>query len=119
MWRPWASEAELTTLKQLRDKLTASYEANPPIANWHITSIYVASPGLVVTLEMPADRVAITGLRPVMDRLETAGAICPDSTDPIYNDLGRFSIEIHPTVHGRPVLINADCRNVRGVKARG
>ena len=116
--RPWASQAEMATLQALRDRLAVFYQTSPPIANWHIRSIQVAPPGLVVSLGMPADRVAVIERRPVVDRLATAGAICPDSADPIYGDLGRFSIEIHPTVRGHPVLVNADCRIVRGVKPR-
>jgi hypothetical protein len=116
MARPWANQTEMATLNGLRDRLAAFYEANPPIANWHIQSILVAPPGLVVSLAMPADRVAVIERRPVVDRLATAGAICPEGTDPIYRDLGRFSIEIHPTARGNPVLVNADCRNVRDVK---
>ena len=114
--RPWANDAEMARLHGLRDRLAAFYQANPPIANWHIRAIQVAPPGLVVSLSLPADRVAVVELRPVVDRLVMAGALCPDSTDPIYRDLGRFSMEIHPTVRGHPVLINADCRNVRGIK---
>lgn len=113
--RPWASKAEQSHLAILRDHLAKSYREHPPVADWQVLGVKVASPGLVVSLSMPADEVAGAERLPAVNRLMTAGAICPDSSDPIYTELGRFSIEIHPVADGKPVLVNADCRNVRGL----
>jgi uncharacterized membrane protein YcjF (UPF0283 family) len=117
--RPWASEAELAQLERTREQLRAYYDESPPVAGWRITAIEVAPPGLLVTLEIPATAVRVAETMPAITQLETAGALCPDARHPIYSRLERFSIEIRPQSEGQPVLVTADCRNVRKVPAAG
>jgi len=114
--KPWASEAEQSRLAALRDRLAAFYDANPPAPGWRILGIDVAPPGLVVSMEMPAKTADGLQLRGAVYRLEAAGAICPEPRDPIYAELGEFTIEIHPLANGKPVLVEADCRKVFGMK---
>ncbi|MEN3976565.1 hypothetical protein [Emcibacter sp. SYSU 3D8] len=111
--RPWADDAERARLAGLRDQLAAFYETHPPVPGWRITAIDVAPPGIVVALEMPAKTADALQLRPAVYRLQAAGAICPEPGDPIYSQLGEFSLEIHPFADGKPVLVQADCRKVR------
>ncbi|MEN3953394.1 hypothetical protein [Iodidimonas sp. SYSU 1G8] len=115
--RPWANDEEIAKLQALADDLDDYYDANPPVAGWRIAAIAVEPPGIAITLELPAERVAVMETLPAMNRLMIAGALCPEKTDPLYTALGRFSLEIRPRSGGEPVLQNADCRNVRGVAA--
>jgi hypothetical protein len=113
--KPWAGEAEKTRLAGLRDRLSAFYQTHPPMPGWRILSVAVAKPGIVVSLDIPARTAEQIQRRPAVYRLEAAGAICPEPGDPIYGELGRFHIEVHPEADGKPVLVNADCHKVRGL----
>lgn len=115
-FRPWASDEEKSRLAGLRDQLTSFYQTHPPIPAWHILGIAVDKPGIVVTLDIPAKSAEMMQRRPAVYRLQAAGAICPEPGNPIYDALGEFDIQIRPQANGKPVLVEADCRNVREVK---
>jgi hypothetical protein len=115
-FRPWASDEDKSRLAGLRDQLTSFYQTHPPIPEWHILDIDVGRPGIVVTLDIPARSAELIQRRAAVYRLQAAGAICPEPGNPIYAELGEFDIEIHPQANGKPVLVEADCRNVRGLK---
>jgi hypothetical protein len=111
--KPWASSADKIRLAGLRDQVAAFYDTHPPIPAWHITGIEVAKPGIVVSLDIPAATAEALQRRGALYRLEAAGAICPEPNNPIYGELGKFDIEIHPQADGKPVLVEAACRKVR------
>ncbi len=116
---PWASASDKARLAGLRDQLVAFYQTHPLAPGWRIIDIAVARPGLVVSLDMPARTAALIQQRAAVYRLEAAGAICPEPGHPIYRELGRFRIEIHPQADGKPVLVHADCHKVRGLTEAG
>jgi hypothetical protein len=122
MWwyeKPWAKAAEKEHLAEIRDALAADLETNPPAPGWKVLAVRVAPPGLVIDLEIPQANVNAAEQMPLGNRLMTAGAICPASSDPIYTELGRFDIEIHPQAGGEPALVKAGCRNVREIERAG
>ena len=116
-FKPWASDAEKARLAGVRDHVAEFYQEYPPMPAWHIAAIDVARPGIVVALDMPAKSVALIQNRGAKYRLQAAGAICPEPGSPIYQELGRFRLEIHPQANGKPVLVAADCAKVRIVKS--
>ena len=114
--KPWASDADKARLAAVRDRIASFYQANPPIPEWRILGIEVAKPGIVVALDIPARSAELIQRRAAVYRLQAAGAICPERDSPIYDALGRFRLEIHPQADGKPVLVEADCANLRGVR---
>ena len=115
---PWASNTEKARLEGLRVRVAGFYKTHPPSPEWHILSIEVARPGIVVSLDMPAKTAEALERRGAVYRLEAAGAICPEPDNSIYRDLGRFELVIRPQADGKPVLVEADCRKVRIPESR-
>ncbi|MBI1180989.1 MAG: hypothetical protein GC201_10555 [Alphaproteobacteria bacterium] len=115
--KPWANQAEQAQLAQAKQYMQAYFDQTPPAPGWKVLDVKVAPPGLVVDVEMPEANVKAAEQMPVANRLMTAGALCPERTDPIYRKLGRFDLEFDPQADGKPVLTPAGCRNVRSIPA--